>query len=286
MSTVVPARGSTQPPKRLSLADSIRGGRKLPSRVIFHGQGGIGKTSWAAQAPSPFFLLSPGETGLHTLIDSGLVGEVPNLEVFDWDNAIAIIEELTSTNHAYKTLVIDTLDGMEKLANAHVCELDFKGDWGEKGFMSFQRGYKVTASGPWRGFLAALDKLREVKRMGIILLAHTGVGNFQNPSGPDFNRYTPDIYKDAWALAFGWADIVLFGQREVAVSKDDKTDRKAKGHGGDARVIYTEWSAFADAKNRHNLPPEIEMGTSGKEAWQNFIKAIAAGKNGNGKDGE
>jgi hypothetical protein len=229
--------------------------------------------------------LSPGETGLHTLIDAGLLPEVPNIEVNDWDNTLAIVEELTTANHAYKTLVVDTIDGLEKLANSHVCETQFGGDWGEKGFMGFHRGYKVTASGPWRGLLAAFDRLREVKRMGIILLAHTGIGNFQNPSGPDFNRYAPDLYKDAWSLSFGWADIVLFGQREIAVSKD-KTDRKAKGSGGDARVIYTEWSAFADAKNRHNLPPEIEMGTSGKEAWENFIKAIAAGKNGNGKDGE
>jgi len=221
--------------------------------------------------------LSPGETGLHTLIDSGLVAPVPNLEIHDWVSLQGIIEELTETEHANKTLVLDTLDGFEKLCNQHVCDTDFHGDWGEKGFMGFQRGYKVVASGPWRGFLSALDRLRETKRMGIICLAHTGIGNFQNPEGPDYNRWLPDMYKDSWQLTNGWADMVLFAQPIVEVVKE-KGDRRSKGVGGDSRVIVTEWRASADAKNRHNLPAEIDMGTSGKEAWANFIQAISDGR--------
>lgn len=233
----------------------------------------------AAHAPQPFFLLSPGETGLHTLIDAGLLPEVPNVEIDTWENQLAMVEELTTSEHQYRSLVVDTIDGIEKLAQSYVCAADFGGDWGEKGFSGFQRGYKMTASGPWRGLLAALDKLREVKRMGIILLAHTTVANFQNPTGPDFNRYTPDMHKESWSLTYAWADMVLFADREIVVSKE-KTDRKAKGHGGTARIIQTEYAAVADAKNRHNLPPEIDMGNSGKEAWDNLVAAIKQGRNG------
>lgn len=281
------ARGNTAvPTKRLSLADTIKGGKQLPSRLTIHGQGGIGKTSMAAYAPNPFFLLSPGETGLHTLIDAGLLPEIPNLEIDSWENLLAVVEELATTEHAYRSLVIDTIDGMEKLAQNYVCATDFAGDWGEKGFVGFQRGYKITAAGPWRGLLASLDKLREVKRMGIILLGHTVVANFQNPSGPDFNRYTPDMHKDSWALTYAWSDFVLFADREIVVSRE-KTDRKAKGFGGSARIIQTEYSATADAKNRHNLPAEIDMGLSGQEAWENLVAAIKAGRiQHNGKAGE
>jgi hypothetical protein len=259
------------------LKDAIAGSKKLPSRLVVHSQAGAGKTTFATFAPSPFFLLSPGETGIHSLIDGGLVKETPNLEVATWAETLGVIDELTTTEHAYRTLVLDTIDGFERLCNQHVCDTDFGGDWGEKGFMSFHRGFKVAASGPWRGLLASLDKLREAKRMGIILLAHTGISNFQNPAGPDFNRYSPDMYKDAWQLTFGWCDICLFGHREIFVEKE-KGDRKPKGAGGERRVFYTEWSAFADAKNRHNLPAEVDMGNSGQEAWDNFIGAIAQGK--------
>jgi len=257
----------------------------LPSRVVFHGQGGIGKTSFAAQAPDPIFLLSPGETGLHTLIDAGQLPEVPSLEVGSWPGLLGLIDELTTAETSYRTCVLDTADGFEKLCNRHVRDTDYNGDGSERGFEGYQRGYKTVANGPWQELLAALDRMRELKRMAIILLAHTGVGNFANPNGADFNRFTPAMAKYSWELTFAWADMVLFGQREIVTVKE-RGDRKAKGKGGSARIISTEYDAIADAKNRHNLPPEIDMGNSPAEAWANFRAGIAAGKNGNTKQEE
>ena len=285
MATATPSQRSSrslataQPTKRMSLSDAATVGKKLPSRVMFHGQAGIGKTSFAAWAPSPLFLLTPGETGLHTLIDSGLLPPVPSIEVPAWDDLMGLIAELTETDHSHKTLVLDVVDGAEKLGNAHVCAVAYNNDWSESGFEGYQRGYRTMANTVWRELLAALDKLREVKRLGIILLAHTGVGNFNNPEGHDYNRWLPTMNKEAWQLTLGWADMVLMGKREVVTTKD-RADRKAKGAGVDERVIITEWSAVADAKNRHNLPPEISMGSSGKEAWANFIAAIKTGREG------
>ncbi len=264
------------------MAEAITGSRKLPARIVIHGQGGIGKTSTAAHAPSPFFLLSPGETGLHTLIDAGVLPPIPNIEVQCWEDVLSVVEDLTTKEHPYKTLVVDTLDGLEQVGNRHVCATDYGGDWSERGFMGYMRGYRSMAAGPWRALLAALDKMRELKHMRPILLAHTGVSTFKSPEG-DYDRWIPHMYKDTWELTFGWADIVLFGQREVYVTKERPKDRKGKAEGGEHRVFYTEWRASADAKNRHNLPAEIEMGSSGKEAWQNFTKAIMTSRE-NGKE--
>ena len=50
------------------------------------------------------------------------------------------------------------------------------------------------------------------------------------------------------------------------------------GKSNGERIILTEWSPAADAKNRHNLPDEIPMGCSAKEAWTNFIDAVKSGK--------
>lgn len=237
----------------------------------------MGKTSFAAHAPKTFFLLSPGETGLHTLIDSGQLPPVDNLEIHRWEDLLAIIDELTKSPIEYQTIVFDTIDGFEKLANRFVTDTHFKGDDGEGGFIGYQRGYKVVANGPWRELLKEIDRLRSEKRVGIILLAHTGVINFQNPNGPDYNRYTPGMNKESWELTQAWADIVLFGQPEVVVAKD-KADRKSKGRGVSGRVMYTEFGPIADAKNRHGLASEIEMGNSGKECWDNFKAALVAAK--------
>lgn len=257
----------------------IQGGRGLPSRVVFHGQPGIGKTSLASYAPNLLSLLSPGETGLHVLIDNGLLPSVSNLEISNWNELTGIIDELTTTKHDYKTLVFDVLNGFERMANAHVCNTDYHGDRSEKGFMGYMRGYQTTAMGIWKELLAALDRLREVKQMGILLLAHTAVANFRNPSGPDYDRFVPAFegIKYTWPPTLEWADIVLFGYREIA-TVEKKGDGKAKGRGGTQRMIATEYSAIADAKNRHNLPPTISMGNSGKEAWDNFMAALAEGR--------
>lgn len=264
-------------PPRLGLKDAIQGSKQLPSRLAFYGTAGIGKTSWAAQSPSPFFILSPGETGLHTLIDQGLCKPVPNIEVGDWTTLLGIIDELATTDHGYKTLVLDTLDGFEKVCNEHVCREFFGGDMSEKGFIGFYRGYKIVSEGPWKELLAALDRLREAKRMPIIALCHATLGKGGNAFGPDYQRYLPSIYKDAWDLAFAWFDIVLFGYREVAVLEKQK-GKAGIGKSNDERIILTEWSAGADAKNRHNLPSEILMGNTAREGWDNFMAAVKAGK--------
>ena len=271
-----PVRQSTTT-ARTSLADVIRGGRGLPSRVVLHGQGGIGKTSFAAYAPDPIFLLSFGETGLHTLIDSGQLKDIPNIEIPNWESLIPVIRELTTTEHNYKSLVLDTADGFEKQCNDLLLHREFNSDLSL--FGNYSAGNRAVAGGPWRELLIALDALRQAKQMGVILLAHTAIVDFKNPSGLDYKRFVPNMYKDVWQLTYNWADIVLFGYPEV-VAKKEKGDQKAKGYGGDVRIMATEYSAIADAKNRHALPAEIQMGNSGSEAWQNFKAALLAGRNG------
>ncbi len=85
------------------------------------------------------------------------------------------------------------------------------------------------------------------------------------------------MHHKTWSLTHRWADMVLFLNYYVEVDTDGL---RAKGKGGQDRVIYTEYHAAFEAKNRSNLPPEIEMGKSGQEAWANFKAAFAAARKG------
>ncbi len=136
------------------------------------------------------------------------------------------------------------------------------------------QGYDVSCA-EWRLLLSALDRLREEKKMAIIGLCHTKVTPFRNPAGADFDRYQPAVHAKTWELTHRWADIVLFANYYTST---EKQDGRAKGIGGQDRIMYTVRHAAYDAKNRAGLPEEIDMGTTGKEAWTNFIEAMKTAK--------
>lgn len=272
---------NTQP--RTPISEITGKGAGLPNRYLLHAVEGFGKTSFGANTIRPIFIQTKGETGLDTLIDSGVIAETPHFPgaCQTWDELRGCIETLLVDPHEFRTLVIDTVNGCERLCHEDVCRREFDGEWGDKGFGGYQRGAEVSLA-PWLELLADLDKLRIVRKMTILGLAHTKVENFKNPEGPDFDRYQPDMNKKTWGLTHKWADVVLFGNFETtmtAVKTDKKTGAsKGKGMGGQHRILYTERHAAYDAKNRLNLPPEIDMGENAAEAWTSFITAVKAGR--------
>jgi AAA domain len=249
--------------------------KRLPNRVILHATEGWGKTSFAAHAPNPIFLMTRGETGLWTLMNSGRLPEgiahfpKPADSHSDVRTAIA---NLADHEHNYRALVIDTLNGVERLIHEQVCRERYDNDWGEYGFHGYDRGPRMAVPDVI-DILTKLDKLRD-KGMSILLLTHTTVATFKNPEGPDFDRYQPALHKHTWGEAHKWADIILFGARQTTVATASKKATKGKAQGGLARILHTERTAAFDAKNRHGLPPTIQCGCTAAQAWHNFVGVL------------
>jgi len=256
-------------------------GNKLPSRVVLHGVEGVGKTSFAAAAPNPYFLMARGETGLETLIDAGRIGDTQHApELQSWTETLDIIEALRTEEHDRRAVVLDAAPGFERLCHEHVCQTMFDGKWGKDGFASYMQGYDASLT-PWRELLTKLDALRSERKMAVIVLCHTKVMTFKNPEGADYDRYQPDLHHKTWALTHRWADIVLFANFYTVIAETSgggKGPAKGKGRGGTERVMFAERTAAYDAKNRHGLPAEIPMGDSGQESWTNFLAAIKEGR--------
>lgn len=265
---------SGQLPK-LTLADISTKGSGLPNRYILYAVEKWGKTSLGAKFPAPIFLQSRGETGLETLMDAGLLPETPHFpEITDWETALGAVRLLRESDHKYKTLVIDTANGLERLCHEHVCAKYYNSDWGPNGFAAYGRGYESAAT-EWRMLLTDLDALRMDRKMTILLLFHAEIKTFKNPEGSDYDRYRPAAHDKTWNLTHKWADVVLFGNYEATVQGDSSNvNRKGKAFGGQIRLLYTQRTAAYDAGNRLGLPVEIEMGNSVDDAWQNFSKAV------------
>lgn len=241
---------------RMNLGSVVKGKLARPVRVLVHGTEGVGKSTFAADAPKPIFLCS--EDGTAQL-------EIERFpEPRTWAEALEAVDELDAT-HDYKTLVVDTLDWLEPLAWAHVCKAGKKESIEDFGY---GKGY-TAALDQWRLFASKLDRLRNHRAMNIVLVAHSWIRPFANPEGENFDRYELKLHKAAAGLLKEWSDAVLFATWEQATVKDGS---KAKGISTGSRVMRTERRAAFDAKNRYGLPFEMPL------SWTEFFAAVQRGE--------
>lgn len=244
-------------PSRMTLDNIVRGRVAKPIRVVMHGLAGIGKSTFASEAPRPIFL--GAEDGTSELDVARLLPET-------WEEMFEAIDMLSTETHEFKTLVIDTADWAEHLCWQHVAKSARKQSIEDFGY---GKGFTVAFE-EFRRLVAALDRLREKRGMNVIVLAHTWIKSFKNPEGEDFDRYEMKLHKLSSGLLGEWADCVLFANYETLTKEVDK--RRSKGISTGARYIYTERNAAWDAKNRYSLPPVLPL------KWDDFAQAVADGR--------
>ena len=237
---------------RMTLAAVTRGVSPQPLRVVIYGPGGVGKSTFGAQAPKPIFL---GAEDGSALLD---VARFPQPET--WGDALDAIRTLATEAHDFGTLVIDSADWMEPLCWAHVCQSARKPDIEAFGF---GKGY-VAALEEWRKLLAAIEGLRRAKRMHIVVIAHSIVATYKNPEGDDYDRFALKLHKGAAGILTEWCDELCYGSFRTHSSKVDPKGTRGRGYGSE-RVLYTERRAAFDAKSRHGLPPEMPL------SWDEFF---------------
>lgn len=191
----------------------------LPERLIILGEKKIGKTTFGADSESPIFI--PTEDGC-----SGIDG----LAYFDkqssYQGVLDCVVQLGKEDHKYKTLVIDTLDGAVELCSEKVMKDSFENN--PKKFNNYLQGNKVTAQ-EMKLLLDYLDRIREKKKMKIILLCHTGTANQKNPEGDDYIKATGYMGKFTWGLFANWADRIGHAGYDFKVrSGNDGENKKGK----------------------------------------------------------
>lgn len=252
---------------------SIASGRKLkPPKIVLYGVGGMGKTTFAASAPSPIFLMT--EEGQGALDIARFEPRPGDSLIRSWQELLDCVEALRSEDHDYRTVVIDTLDFAEPLLHEKVCETH-----GKKSIADFGFGHGWTYSlDEARILLAALDSLRDEKGMIILLLAHCEVKRADQPDQTSYDRWKLRLQDKLAAVVHDWSDALLFVNYRNHVIKEDagfgKTRARAVGHG--ERVIYTEARPAWQAKNRYGLPPELIMPPVEERPWMVLQNAIAS----------
>ena len=243
-----------------------------PISLVIHGLPGVGKTEFASHFPNPLFVIDPHETGIVDLVAYNRTKAPFDILEIDTFNRLLLLGDKVSTYYqeGVRTIVLDSMTGMENLCFRAHCQKHFGGDWSKEGFFSYQQGPKNAAKTDWLEFLDMLE-LFMVEGISVILIAHTESKPYSNPTGMDHDRYTPFMDKATWQQIHRWGRAVIYYGYNYEVIKKGV---KGKATGSVQRQLYTEWSPAYDAKNRYGLDAVIEAGDSGKEAYDNFCKVF------------
>ena len=220
----------------------------LPPRVVVHGDGGVGKSTFAAGAYKPIFL--PFEDGL-----SGLeVDSFPLLR--SYQDAVDAIASLASGQHDFGTAVVDSLDWLEPLVWEKVAR-----DHGKKSIEEIPYGKGYAEALPlWRTLLDGLNHLRETRSMAVVLIAHSQIKRFEAPDSEPFDRYEIKLHRGANAMVREWADVLGFAHHETAIKKDSNGfTTRARGVGTGRRLLRVAETPACVAKNRYSLPDVIPL---------------------------
>jgi len=221
-----------------------KGKRARARRVLLYGENGVGKSSLAAQFPKPLFINI--EDGIGDLeVDSTAViksvNDFMSWLVYIWDTD-------------YQTIVIDTVDWLEKLLMYEVAKEAGKKTIDDigfgKGYQNLEQKWKVL----FEGFAALWGQGRH-----IVFTCHETIEKFTNPEGDSYNYYRPSLHLKGSGCVTEWCDEVLFLRYKIAtIQKDEGFGAKRSiAIGGKERVIVANKVATVEAKNRLGMPDEL-----------------------------
>ncbi|MEO2031799.1 MAG: ATP-binding protein [Planctomycetaceae bacterium] len=249
----------------MTLIERIKHGRQpMPPRLIVYGTEGIGKSTFASEAPKPVFIQT--EDGLAEIA----CDKFPLATRLE-DVQTALLE-LYSGQHDYQTVVIDSLDWLERLIWDELCRQHNVTSI-EKVDGGFAKGYTHALS-HWRAVLDSLNRLRSDRGMVVICVSHSKIEKFEDPETSAYDRYSPRLNKHAQALVCEWSDAVLFASRKFRTQTEDagfgrkRAIAAAVGAGGGERIMRCVGGPCCIAKNRYRLPEELPL------KWAAFMNAI------------
>lgn len=248
------------------------GPSKDPLSILLTAKSGFGKTSFAASFPNPIGIMT--EDGKGDL-------DFKSFDIVEsYDNIISCIRYLLDTDHDHKTVIVDTIDGVEPLIFKKVVDnynANSKKEVKTHSEIPHGQGW-TQAIDLWRFILAGLEKLRTEKKMTVILLAQCLVKKIELPDLEPYDQYVLGINDKASLLIRSWCQVVFFGTYKIYTYESDS--KKTKATGTSERVIYTEERPTHFGKHRHGLPFEFTVPKTGQyELLQKLLNKKESKKN-------
>lgn len=236
-----------------------KGTHSGPPRLLIYGEHGLGKSTFASEAPNPVFVVT--EDGLGAIDTTAFPLAKRYQDVLD------AMAALYTEQHDYETVVIDSLDWLEDLIWRHIAK-----EAGHESIEDFGYGKGYTyATDRFREVLSGLNALRAEKGMAVILTAHCKVTRFDDPASEPYDRYVLKLHAKTAALVQEWAEVVAFACQDTVVKKEDVGfgRKAARGVATGGHVMRLKRTPAFDAKSRLRLPDTLPL------SWTAFAEAMA-----------
>lgn len=191
----------------------------------------IHNSTMCAQADSALFLAT--EPGLNHL-------EVYQQPISTWDELLAAAKEIADGKHAFRTIVIDTVDNAYRMCAEYICrkyEVEHESD------LEYGKGYAMVNG----EFHRVLNKLALLP-YGLFLVSHSQEKEIEARTGK-YTKVVPTLPDKARKLVLGLVDIILFCDLEPTIGADGKPSYR--------RVLRTKPSLAYEAGDRTGRLPEV-----------------------------
>jgi hypothetical protein len=181
--------------------------------ILLYGEPKIGKSEACSRIPEALFIQT--EAGLKNLE----VYKTPLIET--WEEFLKVAGEVAEGNHNYKTIIIDTVDGMFQLCAKYMCK---KNGWEHVSDLDWGKGYLRVKE----ELMRVLSKLSALPT-GLVLVGHSKEKEVKTRTGT-FDRVTLCFSPSIEEGVAHFVDIALYCRVE---NRDDEKIRVV-------RSVHTE----------------------------------------------
>jgi hypothetical protein len=198
--------------------------------MLVYGPPKIGKSTFCSHAEGALFLAT--EAGLNHL-------DVFQSPISSWEQMLEALAEVARGEHAFRTIVIDTVDNAYRFCEEYVCRklgIEHPSD------AAYGKGFGSVNS----EFTRVLTKLGSLP-YGLILVSHAREREVTTRTGT-IMRIGPTLPEGARKIVTGFADCILYFDVDAVPTPEGKTAYK--------RVIRTKPTTHYEAGDRTGRLPE------------------------------
>jgi len=229
-----------------------------PIRLLVHGESGSGRTTFLTWASSPIFISLDRGAEFHRNLPRI---RTPREGRWTADSVRYAIRWLSTEEHDFKTVVIESLEVLERLLIDEIeARLVQKAEREGDGPRTFNElndeerggGFDLLADA-WREILLLLEELQRKKGMDVALSATTSFEAFMTLSSELVMKATIGLSKKVSRLTKSWADYVFFIEAEEVRNVQEETPPPGRRRYCQ-RFLCCTLQPDVDAKARGELP--------------------------------